>query len=217
MSSPLSNIEMFASLPEPVLSLIEALAVRKVLPKGQMLYTEGEPAEQIYMLVSGRLRLFSSNDAGKEYVVGFIEPGMMWGEGPMLLEEPRLVSAIAEEDCDLKVIYRRDYLALLEAHPEIKDQLLIAAYRTMKHLAETVKNLALMDVYGRVRLLLEGLAVEQGEVQVVSEALTQQAIADRVGASREMVAKIMKELVFGGYVRVEQRQIVLLQRLPERF
>ncbi|WP_028453139.1 Crp/Fnr family transcriptional regulator [Chitinilyticum aquatile] len=217
MNSPLSSIEAFASLSEAILQQIENLAVRKVLPRGQLLYSEGEPAEQIYILVSGRLRLFSSNDAGKEYVLGFIEPGMSWGEGAMLMGEPRLVSAIAEEDCDLKVIYRRDYQALLDAHPEIKDQMLVAAYRTIKHLAETVKNLALMDVYGRVRLLLESLAVDQGDVQVVSESLTQQAIAERVGASREMIAKIMKELVFGGYVRIEQRQIVLLQRLPERF
>ncbi len=86
-----------------------------------------------------------------------------------------------------------------------------------RQLTESVKNLALKDVYSRVRLLFEDLSVEREGQVLIEEPMTQQAIADRVGSSREMVARIMKELVFGGYIRVDNKRLVIVQKLPEAF
>ena len=79
---------------------------------------------------------------------------------------------------------------------------------------ENVKSLALSDVYGRLVRLLNALAVEHDGRLVVPEQLTQQDIADRVGASRDMIGKLMKDLVAGGYLQVEDRKITILKKLP---
>ncbi|MBE9610163.1 Crp/Fnr family transcriptional regulator [Chitinilyticum piscinae] len=216
-ASPLTAFDIFANLTEESLARIEALAIRRRLQKGQLLYTDGELLEQFCIVASGRIRFYASNESGKEFVLGTVESGALVGEGAMLLEEPFGANALAEDDCELLVIHRRDLDTLLNDCPQIKDQLLHSMIVKCRALGNMVKSLALMDVYGRVRQLFERLAVERDGVTMLSEPLTQQAIADRVGASREMIAKIMKELVFGGYVRIDNRQLVLLQPLPERF
>ncbi|WP_028455353.1 Crp/Fnr family transcriptional regulator [Chitinilyticum litopenaei] len=209
--------DLFAGLPESARQAVARLARLKRLPQGQLLFAEGEAAQHSFVLQRGRLRVSCSNERGKEFVIGFIEPGSSLGEAAMLLQEPRQMNARAEEDCELLVIQRADLLQLMDALPELRQEMLMAALRLARHFSDMVKSLALTDVYGRVRALLESLKVDEGGQCVVREPLTQQAIAERVGASREMITKVMKELVFGGYVSIEQRRIVLHQKLPERF
>ncbi|MDE2048988.1 MAG: helix-turn-helix domain-containing protein, partial [Betaproteobacteria bacterium] len=84
----------------------------------------------------------------------------------------------------------------------------------VRALTDNVKSLALEDVYGRVAALLRRLSVPEGEHRVVPDRLTQQDIAEHVGASREMISRIFKDLVKGGYVRIDAGRIVLLKALP---
>ena len=84
-------------------------------------------------------------------------------------------------------------------------------------MTDNIKNLALLDVYGRVAKTLLNMATEENEQLVIHEKLTQQDIANRVGASREMVAKIMKDLTTGGYIEAEDRKIIIRKRLPSRY
>mgnify|MGYP000458632161 FL=1 len=99
----------------------------------------------------------------------------------------------------------------------MKDLVIKNLARIVRRLSNTMKSLALLDVYGRVRALFESLLVEVDGQEMIDQPLTQQAIADRVGSSREMIARILKELVFGGYIRLENKKIIILQKLPERF
>ena len=107
--------------------------------------------------------------------------------------------------------------AALDAFPYVKDTVIRNLAGMVRRLSYTMKNLALLDVYGRLRALLESLVETVDGQEMVNQPLTQQAIADRVGSSREMIARILKELVFGGYIRLENKRIILLQKLPERF
>ncbi|HEY9100829.1 Crp/Fnr family transcriptional regulator [Chitinimonas sp.] len=217
MIATLKQIPLFHGLSDEELSHIEASATAKTYPKGTIIINEGDPGSSMFLLMQGRLKVFVSDSNGKEYVLAVLGPGEYVGELALLDDEPRTASVETEEQSAFLVIQKEDFLSLLHNHPNIQFKVLVSLVRRTRQLTEAVKNLALKDVYSRVRLLFEDLAVEkEGHLQV-EEPMTQQAIADRVGSSREMVARIMKELVFGGYVRIENRRLIILQKMPEAF
>ncbi|WP_293935865.1 Crp/Fnr family transcriptional regulator [Iodobacter sp.] len=213
----LASVPLFTDLDNDILAAIEKISNRRILNKGALLFAEGDIAESMYVLIEGRLRCFSSADTGKEFVFYVAQAGSSFGEMALIDEEPRALSIDAAEDCQLLSISKNTFLELLKKNPLLNKNLLRNMIRTNRYLAEMVKSLALKDVYGRMRLLLESLAIEANGHRYIEEALSQQAIADRVGSSREMIAKLMRELVFGNYIRIENRRIVLLQKLPEHF
>jgi CRP/FNR family cyclic AMP-dependent transcriptional regulator len=215
--SVLSNVELFASLSDSDLHDLEAVATPRHYSKGMLIFNEGEPVEQLLVLVEGRLRIFHSNDAGRQCVYGVVEPGVSFGELSLLCDEVRAVCAEADEDCVFLSISRQSFFALLDTHPQIKDAMLRNAAMIIRRLTRAVSDLALKDVYGRIRNVFEAMAVQTDEGLLIDDLLTQQDLADRVGASREMIAKVMKELVAGGYVETGRRRILILKKLPEHF
>jgi CRP/FNR family cyclic AMP-dependent transcriptional regulator len=217
MTISLKNLPLFAELSDAELEAISALCIVQDFPKGTLLMQEGEHGSSMYLLLAGRIKVFVSDQHGKEYVLAVLGPGEYVGELALLDDEPRTASVETEEPSRCLVLQKADVLDLLHRHPAIQFKLLITLVKRSRQLTESVKNLALKDVYTRVRLLLEDLAVERDGQRLVEEPMTQQAIADRVGSSREMVARILKELVFGGYVRIENKRLILLSRLPEAF
>ncbi|MFC4159328.1 Crp/Fnr family transcriptional regulator [Chitinimonas lacunae] len=217
MIATLKQIPLFAGLTGEELAHVEASSTTNSYPKGTVIINEGDPGSSMYLLVQGRVKVFVSDNHGKEFVLAILGPGEYVGELALLDDEPRTASVETEENSTFMVIQKEDFLALLHNHPSIQFKLLLSLTHRSRQLTESIKNLALKDVYSRVRLLFEDLAVEKDGHLMIDEPMTQQAIADRVGSSREMVARIMKELVFGGYVRIENERLILLQKLPEAF
>jgi CRP/FNR family transcriptional regulator, cyclic AMP receptor protein len=213
----LASVPLFADLDDDILLSIEKISNRRNLSKGALLFAEGDVAESMYVLIEGRLRCFSSADTGKEFVFYVAAAGASFGEMALIDAEPRSISVDAEGSCQVLSISKTAFLELLESTPLLHKNLLRNMIRANRYLAEMVKSLALKDVYGRMRILLESLAVEIDGRRYIEEALSQQAIADRVGSSREMIAKLMRELVFGNYLCINNRKIELLQKLPEHF
>ncbi|XZG71385.1 Crp/Fnr family transcriptional regulator [Chitinibacteraceae bacterium HSL-7] len=200
------------------LEVVVNAGVKRTLPKGSYLFREGDPAEAMYLQMSGRTRIFASDQQGKEFVFAIGETGEIYGQISMIDDAPRTASVEVEEESNFVMFSKADFRTALEAYPQLKDKLILNMARIIRGLSHGVKALALLDVYGRVRELFERLIVTQDDgIVLIPEPLTQQAIADRVGSSREMIARILKELVFGGYIKLENRKIILLQPLPERF
>jgi len=217
MKNLLAEIPLFAGFPEEELDLLLKSAIKRSLPKGTYLFREGEVADAMYILLDGHTRSFTSDNQGKEFVFKIGEPGDVFGEISLLDDEPRGWTTQAIEDSTFLMFTKHDFLASMERYPAVKDLIIRNLALIVRKLSATMKSLALLDVYGRVRTLLESLAEEIDGQTMIVQPLTQQAIADRVGSSREMIARILKELVFGGYIRLENKKIVILQKLPERF
>ncbi|GAA5785426.1 Crp/Fnr family transcriptional regulator [Chitiniphilus shinanonensis] len=213
----LSQIPIFEGFSDTDLEVVMQAAVKRQLPKGSFLFREGDPAEAMYLQMEGRTRSFTSDNQGKEFVFQIGEPGDVYGEISMIDDEPRSWSVQVEDDSTFIMFSKQDFRTALETYPQLKDKLILNLSRIIRRLSLTMKNLALLDVYGRVRALFEEMAQDYEDHWMIPEPLTQQAIADRVGSSREMIARILKELVFGGYVKLENKRIIILQKLPERF
>ncbi len=207
---------------------IEALAdplVRDLARGGQVrsmarntvFIQEGETGDSLYVILSGRVKVFVADADGREMVLDFHGPGDYVGE--MSLDgRPRSASVMAVEPTVCSALTREALRAAIVANPDLAMNLICTLIERARIATENVRSLALMDVYGRVARLLLSLAVEQpGGKMLVPERLTQQDIADRVGASRDMVSRIFKDLTTGGYVTVVDRQITINRRPPARW
>jgi len=207
---------------------IEAIAdpmVRELARRGQVrniarnsvFIHGGEKGESLFVILSGRVKVFVADEDGREMVLDFHGPGDYVGE--MALDgKPRSASVIAVEPTVCSVLTRDALRAAIASNPDVAMNLIGTLIERARIATDNVRNLALMDVYGRVARLLLSLAVEQPDGKmIVPERLTQQDIADRVGASRDMVSRIFKDLTIGGYVTVADRQITLNRKPPPRW
>ena len=145
-------------------------------------------------------------------------PGDYFGELALLDDSTRSASVRTVEKCEFRVVMKEDFNGVLDEHPNIARQLISNLARRVRKLTADVNSLALQDVYGRVANVLMDLSEERGDGTLyIPEKLTQQDIADRVGASREMVARILKDLTIGEYIRFEGRHIIINTRLPAKY
>ncbi|WP_325424606.1 Crp/Fnr family transcriptional regulator [Aquabacterium sp.] len=183
-----------------------------------VLIHEGDEGDALYIILSGRVKAYSAGAQGREIVLDELGPGQFVGELAMD-GEPRSVSIKTLEPTACCVVQREGLDAFLVEHPEFAGHLTRKLVRMVRRLTEQVKSLALQDVYGRVaRVLMELSDVQPagGETRTVRQKLTQQDIADRVGSSREMVHRVMKELAIGGYVTPDENSklLVIRKKLP---
>jgi CRP/FNR family cyclic AMP-dependent transcriptional regulator len=185
----------------------------KRYPAQAVLINEGDSADTLFIILSGRVKVYASNDAGKEVILNHHGPGEYVGE--MQLDGGvRSASVMTLEPTTCAVVTGANFRGFIGAHPDFALHLIRNLIHRVRLLTENVKSLALEDVYGRVASLLQRLAVDEQGQRVVRERLTQQDIAEHVGASREMISRILKDLTSGGYVKNDAGRIVLLKKLP---
>jgi CRP/FNR family cyclic AMP-dependent transcriptional regulator len=177
--------------------------------------TEGDYSDSLYCILSGRVKVFLNDDEGKEVILNVQGPGEYFGELALLDSGPRSASVMALEKCQLMVISKTDFEDFLAKHESAQKKIMLGMIKRLRALTENVRTLALLDVYGRVARVLLQLARPEGDVLMIREELRQQDIANRVGSSREMVSRVLKDLREGGYIEVdEHRHIVIKERLP---
>lgn len=205
------------ALPTPlrddILQTIAASGVVRSFPKQTVLIHEGDVGDALYIILSGRVKVYASNAAGREVVINFHGAGEYVGE-MSLAGEPRSASVVTVEPTTCAIVNRAQFRDFIAANPDFTQHLIHTLIRRARSATENVKSLALSDVYGRLVRLINALAVERDGQLMVRERLTQQDIAERVGASRDMIGKLMKDLVAGGYLLVEDRHITVLKKLP---
>ena len=216
MPVDLRNIPPFRGLPEDKLRGLAEKAVTKSVSKNVIVITEGEFTRSLYVILSGRVKVYLDDENGKELVLDVKGPGEYFGE--MALDDgPRSASVAALEPCQFAVISVADFRAVLIEQPEIALQVITNLIQMTRGLNENVRSLALLDVYGRVARMLLDLAVEQGGNQVIPEKLTQQEMASKVGTSREVINRILRDLITGGYIKIEEKRITIVKRLPSKY
>ena len=201
--------------------LLDRLSLRgdlRTFARGEVLIREGEVSDSLYILVAGELKVYTSGDKGRELVYNVLRPGEFFGE--MFLDGgPRSASVRAVSTSLCVVVGSSAMREFMHAFPEFAECLVLKLIARVRHATQQVRNLAMKDVYERTSALLNELAIiEEGNVRAIGPAVTQQEIADRVGATREMVNHIIRELMRGGFlVRDGRRRMVLAKELPKHW
>jgi CRP/FNR family cyclic AMP-dependent transcriptional regulator len=211
MRSPVATPEV---LDEGLLRDIARRGGVRTYPVNAVLINEGDGADSLFILLAGRVKVYSTNADGKEVVITTHSAGEYVGE--LALDGGvRSASVMTLEPTTCSVVSGASLREFIAAYPDFAAHLIRKLIRRVRQATESVKSLALEDVYARVIRLLADLSDPgEGGKRRLRERLTQQDIADRVGASREMVSRILKDLTTGGYIALGEGRIVVLRKPP---
>lgn len=180
--------------------------------KGALIFKDGDQGDGLYILLEGRVRAFGSAVSGKEITYGYVSAGEYFGE--MTLDGGcRSANIEAMEPCQCAVVTNTQLQAFMQEHPKFGTEMLHTVIARARQSTNNARNIALLDVYSRLRRAVERLTPD---IQVAVN-VTHLELATDVGASREMVSKLLKDLEIGGYVKMQNRVLTRLKPLPERW
>ena len=222
MGEVLRSAPLFRELDDEAASALRASMVEVQLGRGEVLFREGDTGDRVYVVIDGKVKLGRTSSDGRENLLAILGPGQMFGELSLFDPGPRSATVTAVTDTVLLSLANEDMLTWLTGRPEVARGLLLQLGQRLRRSNDTLADLVFSDVPGRVaKALLDlstrfGVPSEEG-VRVVHD-LTQEELAQLVGASRETVNKALADFAGRGWLRLEQRSVVILdlERLQRR-
>ena len=205
----LRNIPLFNSLSDEDVKLVDGMAVEKHVAKNTVIITEGDVGDSLFVILAGRVKVLIGDSEGREIILKILGPGDFFGELALIDKQPRSASVSTLDNTVLKVLSHTAFEVCLDRAPRIAVSVMQALAKRLRDADRKISTLALLDVYGRVTHTLLELAINTNGKLVVGERLSQQEIANMVGASREMVNRILKDLSDRGYITVESKSITI--------
>ena len=201
---------------DPFVRELASLGRVRTYPKNSVFITEGDSSDSLFVVLKGKVKVFVSDNEGHEMILDTHGPGEYVGE--MAFDgNPRSASVMTLEATTFSVVARDPIREAIRRNPDFALGMIAKVIDRARLATNSVKHLALLDVYGRVARLLLEMAVEKDGKLVIPEKITQQEIAERVGASRDMVSRIFRDLIAGGYVSVESRMITINKKPPSKW
>jgi CRP/FNR family cyclic AMP-dependent transcriptional regulator len=208
----LKAVPFFTQMNDEELEVVRSLAVEKSYPRNAVVLTEGEQGDSLYMIESGRVKVFIGDEDGREIILKILGAGQFFGEMSMVDQQPRSASVTTLEPATFLILSHGAFEVAVQSKPRIANLVLRVLAQRLRDADRKIGTLALMDVYGRVASTLLELAVNVDGKLMVREKLSQQEIANMVGASREMVNRILKDLSERGFIQVESKSITIINR-----
>jgi len=211
-SNILKAVPLFSSLNEGQLSLLRPCLQQRSYPRGSFILREGEQTDALYVIVSGRVKVLIPDEAGREVILAVLGINEFFGEMGLLDGQPSSASVETLEACRMLRLSKAGFTAALQQNFELAMVIIGNLVKRLRGADRKIESLALVDVYGRVARLLLDHAEEVDGSLIVTKAPPKQEIARMIGASREMVSRVVKDLQVRGYIRAEKRKIFLLDR-----
>ncbi|CUS97060.1 CRP/FNR family transcriptional regulator, anaerobic regulatory protein [Candidatus Kryptobacter tengchongensis] len=211
----LRNVSIFEELPERDLEKIAKLGTRKVFSKGNVILMEDEIGSALFIIINGKVKVSRLDETGREVILSILGPGEVFGEMSLLDGLKRSATVSALTDTEVLIIYRDDFLNLLNKHPQIAISLLRELTQRLRKADMQIKSLSLKDAEGRIGCVLIMLADDLGKMykgHVIVEGLpTQQDLANMAGTSRETVSRILSKFEKNGLIKIEGKKLIILE------
>jgi CRP-like cAMP-binding protein len=205
---------LFSALDEETAHSLQNSMTSKKVSKGHTLFKVGAPGNELFVVVEGKMKLGTQTADGRENLLTILGPGEMFGELSIFDPGPRTSTATAVTDCRLLSLSHTQVLGWITAHPEVSFQLLARLAQRLRRSNEVLADLVFSDVPGRVAKAILDLGtrfgVEKPDGLHVHHDLTQEELAQLVGASRETVNKALADFAGRGWIRLEPRTVVVL-------
>jgi len=222
--SMLSNLELLRRVPLfSMLTAVQADAVAAAIVKhrfkrGETIVEQGKKANALFIILTGRARVVTSDSRGREVILASMQPGDYIGEMSLIDDEPHSATVRAEVQTDVLMLGRAEFARCLPENSSMAYAVLRGLVQRLRHADRKIESLALMDVYGRVaRALLEFAKPELDGTLVIRDKVSRQDIAKMVGASREMVSRVMKDLEERGFAEIQDNgSMVIRERIEPR-
>ena len=205
----LQNISLFAGLTEEQLGQIAQIAVLRQEPRNKTIVFVGSEADLFFAIIRGSVKVLNRDVEGREVILSILRSGDSFGEMGLIDDLRRSADVVTNEPCDLLVIHKTDFKRVLSENRDICWNVMKALVGRMREANDKIESLALMDVYGRVAKLLLDMSESENGLRVVKRKITKLDMAKMVGASREMVSRVMRDLEDRGVIRNERGRVVL--------
>jgi CRP/FNR family cyclic AMP-dependent transcriptional regulator len=206
----LRALPIFEMLDDECLKPLTRVATLRHIPRYTVVLHDGDCTDNIYFVLSGALKVQISDEEGREVILSILGQGELFGEMGVLDDHPRSATVLAVESSEVVVIGQADFKQCLAENPDVALFIMRNLTKRLRLADRNIESLALLDVYGRVaRLLLEAAETVDGR-KVVTRKLTKQDIAKMIGASREMVSRVMRDLTTQGFIQEQDGQLILV-------
>ena len=212
----LQGLPIFAGLDEQKLAALATQLCMRSVTRNEIVLHERDQTDNVYFVISGGLKVLVTDAEGREVILSMLGAGDVFGEIGALDDHPRSASVVAVESGKLLVFAKQDFLRCLAENFAIARAVMRSMAARLRLADQRIESLALLDVYGRVARLLLELAETRDGLKVVTRRLTKQDIAKMVGASREMVSRVMKDLSSHGLIEETEGEIRLIGETGER-
>ena len=221
MATMVSNLELIRRIPLfSVLTENQAVAVAEAVvkqrfKKGEVLIEQGKKSDALIIILTGRVRVMTTDAKGREVILATLYPGDPMGEMSLIDNEPHSASVQAEMQTDALVLGRAEFTRCMPEVGSMAHAIMRSLVRRLRHADRQIESLALVDVYGRVaRALMEFSSLDGEGNAVIARKVSRQDLAKMVGASREMVSRVMKDLEERGFIETrEDQSLVINDRL----
>ncbi len=212
--SLLKNVPLFRDLSDDSLDILVTHSRPITFRKNTILMSEGETGESMYVINNGSVKIFVSDASGSEMVLFIEGAGSYLGEISLLDGSPRTASAVTLEKTEVLAIAKTGFLECVHQNPEIAFAIIRSMTHRLRRATDAIRSLALNSVYQRLRAKLHDLAEDEEGFPTLPRRFSHRELGDMIGASREMVSKIMADLVRGEYIVLHEKRLRLLRNLP---
>lgn len=205
----LRAVPLFVSFSEEQLRTVVTMVTRRSAPRNSTIMAAGDLTDSLYIVLSGRLKVMMSDADGREVILTILGPGEYFGEMGLIDDSPRSASVVTIEPCELLSIAKRDFKQSMEQNVDLAVTVMRGLVKRLREADRKIGSLALLDVFGRVAHLLIDMSEDVDGQRVVTKRIPKQDIAKMIGASREMVSRVMKDLQKGGFIEMRGTKIVI--------
>ena len=208
----LKNVPLFSSFSDHQLAALIPAVQHRRFPRGSYVIRAGEETDALYIILAGKAKVLIPDDDGNEVILSVIGPNEFFGEMGLLDDQSRSASVETLEACQMLRLSKAGFMTCLKDNFELAMIIIRNLVKRLREADRKIESLALMDVYGRVARLLLDQAEEVEGMWIVRSAPPKQEIARMIGASREMVSRVVKDLHDRGVIRADKRKIYVLDR-----
>lgn len=205
----LRNVALFSGLDDSELEKLSKVSGRKRVERGAFVVRAGESTDSLYVLLAGRAKVTNTDEEGREIILAWLGPGEFFGEMGLIDGSPRSANVVAAEACELLFLSKDAFQRCLQDNFQVAQKLMKTLVLRLREADRKIESLALLDVYGRVARLLLDMSEVVEERRVVKKKMSKQDMAKMIGASREMVSKVMRDLELSGYIRYEDDLLII--------
>lgn len=207
------GVPLFSSFSDAQISQLLSGVQHRSYPRNAFILRAGEETDALYIILSGRVKVLIPDEEGHEVILSIMGPHEFFGEMGLLDDQPRSASVETLESCEMLRLSKAGFTNILKDNFDLAMLIIRNLVRRLREADRKIESLALIDVYGRVARLLIDMAQSVDGKWVVEHAPAKQEIARMIGASREMVSRVVKDLQRKGLIRAEKRRIYVLDRL----
>ena len=208
----LKTVPLFAAFSDQQIATLLNYVQHRSFPRNVYVIQAGDETDSLYVMLSGKVKVVISDEQGREVILGFMGSQDFFGEMGILDDQPRSASVYTLEPCEMLRLSKAGFVSCIKENVDVAMLVIRNLVRRLREADRQIESLALVDVSGRVARLLIDMAQEVDGKLVVPRMPAKQEIARMIGASREMVSRVVKELEVRGLIRAERRSVVILDR-----